>query len=117
MFQVELYFGGDIINLGDYNCPRNELEALHSILEAIDKSLSGENYTMKSIQLNLQQEIVDRIHEVGNKFREETKILGHSSCDKEKALLEWGVNNGVKTKLDIACECILMYCCFIYHFL
>ncbi|KAI3446646.1 hypothetical protein Pfo_003311 [Paulownia fortunei] len=100
--EVELYFGGDIINLGDCNSPRNELEALHSILEVIDKSLSGEKYTMKNIQQNLREEIVDRIHKVGNKFSEETKIVGDFSCDKEKGLLDWGVNNGVKTKLDVA---------------
>ncbi|KAK6127090.1 hypothetical protein DH2020_039174 [Rehmannia glutinosa] len=100
--EVELYFGGDIINLRDSISPRNELEALHSILEVIDKSRSGEKYTMKTIQQKLQEEIVDRIDKVGMKFSEETKIVGDVSCDKEKGLLDWGVDNGVKTKLDIA---------------
>ncbi|KAK4431957.1 N-lysine methyltransferase SETD6 [Sesamum alatum] len=100
--EVELYFGGDIINLGNRISPRNELEALHSILEVIDKSLSGEKYTMKSIQQRLRDEIVERIDKVGKEFSEVTKIVGDSSCDKEKCLLDWAVNNGVETKLDIA---------------
>lgn len=61
---------------------------------------------MKNIQKNLQEGIGLRIHEVGNKFREETTNGGDyiSACDKEKDLLDWGVKNGVKSKLDIACE-------------
>lgn len=61
---------------------------------------------MKKIQQNLREETVNRIHEVGNKFCEETKIVGDYSCacDEEKDLLDWGVKNGVKTKLDIVCE-------------
>ncbi|KAK6127064.1 hypothetical protein DH2020_039188 [Rehmannia glutinosa] len=94
--EVELYFGGDIINLRDSISPRNELEALHSILEVIDKSRSGEKYTMKTIQQKLQEEIVDRIDKVGMKFSEETKIVGDIGCDKEKGLLDWGVDNDVE---------------------
>ncbi|KAL0316626.1 UNVERIFIED_CONTAM: hypothetical protein Sradi_5540800 [Sesamum radiatum] len=99
---VELYFDGDIINLGNCVSPRNELEALHSILEVISKSLSGEKYTIKSIQQRLWDEIVERIDKVGRRFSEVAKIVGDSSCEKEKCLLDWGINNGVKAKLDIA---------------
>ncbi|KAH6819279.1 SET domain-containing protein [Perilla frutescens var. frutescens] len=100
--EVELYFGGDIDNLEHCMSPRNELEAFHSILEAINKSVSSESCTMKNIKQMLEEEIVDRIHEVGNKFREETRIVGDSSVGKEKGVLDWGVNNGMKTKVDIA---------------
>ncbi|XP_011079300.1 uncharacterized protein LOC105162846 isoform X1 [Sesamum indicum] len=100
--EVELYFGQDTINLGNCISPKNELEALHSILEVIDKSLSGEKYTIKSIQQRLRDEIVERIDKVGRRFSEVAKIVGDSSCEKEKRLLDWGINNGVKAKLDIA---------------
>ncbi|PIN14092.1 [Fructose-bisphosphate aldolase]-lysine N-methyltransferase [Handroanthus impetiginosus] len=100
--EVELYFGGDVINLGDCSSPRNELEAFHSLLEVIDKLVADQKYTFKSTQKNLRDEIIDRINEVGSKFNEETKIVRDSSCDKEKCLLDWCVDNGVKTKLDIA---------------
>ncbi|KAL8467789.1 hypothetical protein ACS0TY_031142 [Phlomoides rotata] len=102
--EVELYFGGDIVNVRDCNSPRNELEALHSVLEAINKSVCGKNYTMKNIQQIFREEIVHRIHEVGSKFGEDTKIVVDNicACDEEKDLLDWDVKNGVKTKLDIA---------------
>ncbi|GFP93266.1 retrovirus-related pol polyprotein from transposon 17.6 [Phtheirospermum japonicum] len=100
--EVELYFGGDVINLRDCISPRNELEALHTILEVIDKSLSGEKHSMKNIQQKLKEEIFDRIDRVGQKFSEETKLFGDFRRDKEKELLDWGVNNGLKTKLDLA---------------
>lgn len=105
-FSGRTIFWWNIVNLRDFNSPRNELESLHSVLEALNKSVCGENHTMKNIQQNLREGIVHMIHEVGNKFREETKIVGDyiSACDKEKDLLDWGVENGVKTKLDIACE-------------
>lgn len=110
MFQVELYFDGNIIHLEDCISPRNELEALHSILEVIDKSLAVENYTMKNIKQSLQKEIAERTHKVGVKFKEQTRIVGDFSCDQEKGLLDWGIKNGVKTKLDIACEYIFKKC-------
>lgn len=106
--QVELYFCGDTIDLEDCVSPRNELEALHSVLEAINKSVSSESCTMKSIKQKLQEEIVNRIHEVGNQFREETRIVEDSSIDKEKVLVDWAVKNGIKSKLHIACEYILI---------
>lgn len=107
ILQVELYFGGDVINLEHCVSPRNELEALHSVLEAINKSVSHESCTMKNIKLKLLEETVNRIHEVGNKYKEETRIVGDSYVDKEKGLLDWAIKNGMKTKLHIACECIL----------
>ncbi|XP_057767279.1 uncharacterized protein LOC130987687 [Salvia miltiorrhiza] len=101
--EVELYFGGDVVNLEHFVSPRNELEALHSVLEAINKSVSSESCTMKNIKQKLQGETVSRIHEVGNKFREETRIVGDYNVEKEKSLLDWAVENGMKTRLHIAC--------------
>ncbi|XP_051140338.1 uncharacterized protein LOC127257872 isoform X2 [Andrographis paniculata] len=98
--EVELYFASDASNTMESCSPGNELEALNSILEAIDKSTSGE--TMKDTQQNLRDAIINRIHEVGSTFGEEKKILEDPNSDKEKCLLDWGIHNGVKTKLDIA---------------
>ncbi|KAL3841037.1 hypothetical protein ACJIZ3_025628 [Penstemon smallii] len=100
--EVELYFSRDVIDLGDYTNPRNELLALHAILESIDKSLSSKINRSKNVLHNLQNSIIDRIHTLGSKFVEETKIVEDSSCDKEQCLLDWTVKNGVKTKLEIA---------------
>lgn len=107
IFQVELYFSGDVVNLEHCVSPRNELEALHSVHEAINNSVSSESCTIKNIKHKLQEETVNRIHEVGNKFREETRVVGDSSVEKENKLLEWAIKNGMKTQLHIACECIL----------
>ncbi|KAL1563562.1 [histone H3]-lysine(4) N-trimethyltransferase [Salvia divinorum] len=101
--EVELYFSGDVVNLEHCVSPRNELEALHSVHEAINNSVSSESCTIKHIKRKLQEETVNRIHEVGNKFREETRVVGDSSVEKENSLLDWAVKNGMKTRLHIAC--------------
>ncbi|GER27814.1 SET domain-containing protein [Striga asiatica] len=100
--EVELYFGGDVVNFGDCISPRNELEALHSVLRVVDISLSGESYKTKNMMEKLKEEIINRINRVGKIYTEQTKIIGDFSCGKEKDLLDWGVTNGVKSKLDIA---------------
>ncbi|KAL6539673.1 hypothetical protein OROHE_011444 [Orobanche hederae] len=100
--EVELYFEGDIINLDDCISPRNELEALHSILNAIQNTMSAKKCTTKNIQRKLKEEVVGRINRVGNKYSEETMLVGDFISDNEKDLLVWGVGNGVKAKLDIA---------------
>ncbi|KAL2534787.1 SET domain-containing protein [Abeliophyllum distichum] len=100
--EVELYFIEDAIDLGVFTNPRNELEALDSILKVIDKSLSSGKDTTANVLQNLRNVTVDRIHELGTRIGEETRILRVSNSDMENCLLEWGVNNGVKTKLDIA---------------
>ncbi|KZV32148.1 SET domain-containing protein [Dorcoceras hygrometricum] len=98
--EVEIYFNGD--SASDYSNPRNELQALNYLLEAIDNSLSGDKHMMKNIMQNLRDEIVDRIHKVGSRFGEELEFVGCSNTDKEKCLLDWSVNNGARTNLDIA---------------
>ncbi|CAA3030389.1 fructose-bisphosphate aldolase-lysine N-methyltransferase, chloroplastic isoform X1 [Olea europaea var. sylvestris] len=100
--EVELYFSEDAIDLGGFTSLRNELEALDLILKVIDKVLSsGKGATINVLQ-NLRDVTLDRIHELGKSNGEETRIFRDSNSDKEKCLLEWGVKNGVKTKLDIA---------------
>ncbi|XP_047946499.1 uncharacterized protein LOC125192873 isoform X1 [Salvia hispanica] len=101
--EVELYFSGDVVNLEYCVSPRNELEALHSVHEAINNAVSSESCTIKNIKCKLQEETVNRINEVGNKFSEETRVVGDSSVEKENKLLEWAIKNGMKTQLHIAC--------------
>ncbi|XP_037497351.1 uncharacterized protein LOC105635593 isoform X2 [Jatropha curcas] len=75
--EVELYFGqSDECSSLEYYSPRNEVEALNSIIALVNSSPSDKN-------------------------REETKIDKSYSCDKEKSLVEWGESNGVKSRLDI----------------
>lgn len=100
--EVELYFDGHISNLGDCISPRNELEALHSILKVIDKLPIGENNEMKNVQHFFREEIIFMINTVGTRFTEETKVVQEHICGNEKLLLDWGLHRGAKTKLDIA---------------
>ncbi|KAL2464314.1 SET domain-containing protein [Forsythia ovata] len=100
--EVELYFIEEAIDLGVFTNPRNELEALDSILKVIDKSLSSGKDATANVLQNLRNVTVDRIHELGTRIGEETRILRDSNSDMENCLLEWGVKNGVKTRLDIA---------------
>ncbi|KAL0346032.1 UNVERIFIED_CONTAM: hypothetical protein Sradi_4434500, partial [Sesamum radiatum] len=111
--EVELYFGGDIINLGNCISPRNELEALHSILEVIDKSLSdvegagrgaiaNEDLKAGDIALEIPVSIIiceDVLHE-SDMFPIFEKVDGIS---EETMLLLWSMkekhNNNSKFKL------------------
>lgn len=104
---MELYFAEDASNMMECCSPESELEALHSILQIIEKSVAGDK--MKNMRQNLRDEIIDRIHKVVSTFCEETKIVDDSRSDKEKCLINWGISNGVKTKLDISCECTLIF--------
>lgn len=105
MMQIELYFGGaDVSNLVVFNSPRNELEALHSVLGLIDCSISSVKPKMESLLQEIHNATVNMIHELGNMFGEETKLVRDSSCEKEKCLLQWSKSNGLSTKLEIACK-------------
>ncbi|XP_059636273.1 uncharacterized protein LOC132278496 [Cornus florida] len=100
--EVELYFGElDLICPVGIQSPRNELEAFHSILSAIDKSLLSGKHVMTNVLQDLRNATVYMIREFGDQIREETRIIANSRCDGEKCLLQWGENNGVRTKLEI----------------
>ncbi|KAI3524225.1 hypothetical protein L1887_02877 [Cichorium endivia] len=103
--EVDLYFGGiDGSQRVEFCSPRNELESLNTILSLFNKSKSkskGEEMRPKVFQ-DLRNATLDMIHEFGNKIIEDTKIVASWNLDKEKCLLQWGENNGVKSRLDIA---------------
>ncbi|XP_021276390.1 uncharacterized protein LOC110410829 isoform X3 [Herrania umbratica] len=98
--KVDLYFG-QIDGMGLYS-PRNEMEALNSMLSLINTSFSSQVHMQTHALQDLQDAIVKRIHEFGAKYKVENKIDKSYNCDKEKRLVEWAENNGVKTRLQIA---------------
>ncbi|XP_031255488.1 ribulose-1,5 bisphosphate carboxylase/oxygenase large subunit N-methyltransferase, chloroplastic [Pistacia vera] len=100
--EVELYFGEHDTQLGFYST-RNELEALNSMLLLVNNSLSGQTYKQVNVLQDLQEAVIDKIHKIGNKYKVEMKIDKTYIGDKEKILVQWGENNGVRTKLEIAC--------------
>ncbi|XP_019182205.1 PREDICTED: uncharacterized protein LOC109177335 [Ipomoea nil] len=101
--ELELYFGGDDANnLVGFNSPRNELEALHSVLAAIDQAFpSSKDANVVALQ-DLRQKTVDLISEFSNRIKEDTKICAECTIEKENSLLQWAESNGVKSKLRIA---------------
>lgn len=105
MLQVDLYFAAsDISQLVKFNNPRNELEALHSVMLLIDNSILSSKHLRVDVLQDLRNMTLDKINALGNNIREDTIIVENVSCDKETCLLQWGEGEGVKTKLDIACK-------------
>lgn len=101
--EVELYFGGvDVNSSVEFDNLRIELEALHSILSLIDKTLSSGNHKITGLLQDLQNVSIGMIQDLGDKIRLETRIVTNYSCDKERHLLQWGESNGVQTKLEVA---------------
>ncbi|XP_028109658.1 uncharacterized protein LOC114308286 isoform X2 [Camellia sinensis] len=101
--ELELYFGGvDVNSSVEFDNPRIELEALHSILSLIDKTLSSGNHKITGLLQDLRNASIDMIQDLGDKIRLETRIVTNYSCDKERHLLQWGESSGVQTKLEVA---------------
>lgn len=101
--EVDLYFAAsDVIQSVSFHSPRNELEALHSVLSLLDKSILSSKHVRVDVLQDLRNITLDKFHELGNKIRKETKIVGNCRYDRETSLLQWGESEGVKTKLDIA---------------
>ncbi|CAN4105461.1 unnamed protein product [Withania somnifera] len=99
--ELELYFGGeDVRDMVGFNSPRNEMEALNSILTAIAK-LDVEHCSTTVLQ-DLRVAAVNFISELGKKFKEESKVVSRSSCEAEKRLQQWGQDQGVKSQLEIS---------------
>ncbi|XP_070011770.1 ribulose-1,5 bisphosphate carboxylase/oxygenase large subunit N-methyltransferase, chloroplastic isoform X2 [Nicotiana sylvestris] len=99
--ELELYFSGeDVTDLVEFNSPRNEMEALNSILTAIAK-LGGEHSAATALQ-ELRVATVNLISEVAKNFKEERKVVTVSSCEQEKCLQQWGEDEGVKSQLEIS---------------
>ncbi|XP_010259843.1 PREDICTED: uncharacterized protein LOC104599142 [Nelumbo nucifera] len=98
--EAELYFGRGDVPL-DFYSTRNELESLNSILSVIDTLLSGATSKSKEDLQDLKGATIDLISSLGDKNDEEIRIE-KCSCSTVELLLQWGKNNGVKTKLQIA---------------
>ncbi|XP_055805846.1 uncharacterized protein LOC129874569 isoform X1 [Solanum dulcamara] len=99
--ELELYFGGeDVTDMVGFNSPRNEMEALNSILKAIAK-LDGEHRSTNTLE-ELRVASVNLISELGKKCKEESKVVSRSSCEPEKCLQQWGEDQGVKSQLEIS---------------
>ncbi|KAM7249721.1 hypothetical protein ACFE04_019880 [Oxalis oulophora] len=102
--EMELYFDEleERLSLGVYS-PRNEMEALNTILSLIDTSISCETPVRRHNLHDLRDAVVDKITAFGDKVKVVTKVEKDYSCNKEKCLVEWGESNGVKAKVEIAC--------------
>jgi len=98
---VELYFAEDDM---EFYSPRNELEALNSIVLLIDISLSSCSDLHTNILQGLRQTILDLISDSGDKNSVKGVVEKDHSCNQEECLIEWGESNGVKTQLKIACN-------------
>ncbi|XP_043806604.1 uncharacterized protein LOC110600553 isoform X3 [Manihot esculenta] len=100
--EIELYFGEiDECSSVEYCSPRNEVEALNSILALVNSMLSRKTRTEMNVLQALRDAIVDRFEEFVDKNREEARIDKSYICDKEKRVAEWGEINGIKSKLEI----------------
>lgn len=98
--QVEVYFGEDACTspAGMYSF-RNEISALSWILSLIPVSCKSEA---------LRAAVISRISEVAVGEKEEEARVD----EKESRIVQWGQDNGVKTKLQIArklCGCFFFF--------
>ncbi|BAT76729.1 hypothetical protein VIGAN_01477900 [Vigna angularis var. angularis] len=102
--ELELYFAEeDVCTSMEFYSPRNELEALNSIVLLTDISLSSCSHLHTNILQGLRQTILDLITDVGDKNSVKGGVVQKDhSCDQEERLIEWGESNGVKTQLKIA---------------
>lgn len=112
--QVELYFGGEE-QLDSYS-PRNELEALNSILQLVESSLTDACEMQKNILQDLRNITVDKICQFAEENSLKTTIV-EGQTDNEKQLLQWGENNGVKTRLQITCKFLVFSFPLVMQFL
>lgn len=112
MLQVDLYFAAsDVIHSVKFQNPRNELEALHSIMLLIDNSILNSKHLRVDILQDLRNMTLEKINALGNTIKDDTKIVGNFRCDRESRLVHWGEGEGVKTKLEIACKFVVIKDC------
>ncbi|XP_021893182.1 uncharacterized protein LOC110811109 [Carica papaya] len=98
--EVELYFSEDVCSSKEIYSPKNEVEALNSILLKVDMLLSSMHKQMDILKV-FRDSVIDRIHELGVD-KMESRVDKSLSCENEKCLLHWGESNGVRTRLQIA---------------
>ncbi|XP_022153388.1 uncharacterized protein LOC111020893 isoform X2 [Momordica charantia] len=100
--EPEIYFGeDDACTPADSYSPRNEMEALNTIISLVDISLSSCKPVQSNVLQELRKAVIDMIHEYGDVYSMDAKTLG-DCCVKENCLLHWGESNGVRTSLQIA---------------
>ncbi|XP_061361744.1 uncharacterized protein LOC133305517 [Gastrolobium bilobum] len=101
--ELELYFAeDDACTSVEIYSPRNELEALNSIVLLTDMSLSSCTHLDTNILQRLRETIIDFISDFGDKNSVKGVIDRDRSCYQEERLIEWGESNGVKTEIKIA---------------
>ncbi|KAI4377674.1 hypothetical protein MLD38_015263 [Melastoma candidum] len=101
--ETELYFRVDgSCTPSGYYTPKNELEALISVLNHLKNTVLGKNSLCKDVLKNLESVIGRLLGEFGDKILENPLPAKLDYCTKEKELLEWGKNNGVQSALQIA---------------
>lgn len=115
MVQVELYFWeDDASSTVDFYSPRNEVVALNSILRLVENSLDGCTEMQKNILQELRNAILYMIANCSDKNSVKSVIVEDNCCDKENCLLQWGEDNGMRSRLRIACTYFLSLILFIY---
>lgn len=120
--QAELYFFEDrICSPNGYYSPKNELEALNSVISLIDGSVSKSTKSelvRDSLQA-LRMKVAELLNEFGNKDETETRLVKSSSCDKEDELVSWAESKGMQNRLQIARKCpsfTYNRCYFLHNF-
>lgn len=98
--KVEVYFGEDACTPAGIYSVRNEISALSWILSLIPVSCKMQTQvdTFEALRAALK----GRINEVVGAEKEKARVVDSYRCEKESKLVEWGQDNGVKTKLQIA---------------
>ncbi|KFK40267.1 hypothetical protein AALP_AA3G352500 [Arabis alpina] len=95
--KVEVYFGEDACTPSGVYSVRNEISALSWILSLMIP-VSCKTQTLEA----LRAAVKSRINDVVGVEKEEVRVDDSYRCGKESRLVQWGQNNGVKTKLKIA---------------
>lgn len=96
----------------EFYSPRNELEALNSIVLLIDMLLSSCTHLHTNILHGLRQIVLDLISDLGDKNSVKAVVEKDHSCEQEECLIKWGESNGVRTQLKIACKFHCDLVCF-----
>ena len=102
--QVELYFSEDDGLPLEVYSPRNEVVALNFILQLVENSLCNCTELQKGDLQELRTSIIGKIGNIQVEDGIKSVIVEDQCCEKEHCLLQWGEDNGVKTRLRIACK-------------